>query len=86
MENSKPKIYPNEICNLGHQFPFQFEKGEFQMDVKNLTNLLSNYPDCTEIRIKNRHKLNNIVSVEEYWNLTTNTVELAFVQEDDDAK
>lgn len=49
------------------------------MDVKNLTNLLSNYPDCTEIRIKNRHKLNNIVSVEEYWNLTTNTVELAFV-------
>lgn len=56
------------------------------MDVKNLTNLLSNYPDCTEIRIKNHHKLNNIVSVEEYWNLTTNTVELAFVQEGDNAK
>lgn len=56
------------------------------MDVKTLTKLLSNYPDCTEIRIKNRHKLNNIVSVKEYWNLTTNTVELVFVQEGDDVE
>lgn len=49
------------------------------MNVKDLINFLSCYPDSTKIKIKNHCKLNNVISMKEYWNLSTNTIELVLI-------